>query len=226
MRKTVLLLAAAAVALSPALVTAQQARYLNPQDVAEAQREHAALVQEMGGAETGRRAAYVESVGRRVGAYSGIASPGQALHYTLLNSAVENAMSVPGGYVYVTRQLLTLMNDESELAFALGHETGHIAANHAHIREQYAQRSMGGILGQIVGAIFGGTAIGNLVTEQAAMRTLSFSREQEYQADELGLRYITAAGYDPEGGPAILAQLARASALEARVQGKANRKTP
>ena len=226
MRKTVLLLAAAAAALSPALVTAQQARYLNPQDVAEAQREHAALVQEMGGAETGPRAAYVESVGRRVGAFSGIASPGQALHYTLLDSAVENAMSVPGGYVYITRQLLTLMNDESQLAFALGHETGHIAANHAHIREQYAQRSMGGILGQIIGAIFGGTAIGNLVTEQAALRTLSFSREQEYQADELGLRYMTAAGYDPEGGPAILAQLARATALEARVQGKANRKTP
>ncbi|HEX8841130.1 MAG TPA: M48 family metalloprotease [Sphingomicrobium sp.] len=227
MRKTVLLLAAAATVLSPALVTAQQARYLNPRDVAEAQREHPALVQEMGGAETGPRAAYVESVGRRVGAYSGIVNPGQALHFTLLNSAVENAMSVPGGYVYVTRQLLTLMNDESQLAFALGHETGHIAANHAHIREQYAQRgNIFGVLGQIVGAIFGVGGIGNIISQQAELRTLSFSREQEYEADQLGLRYITAAGYDPAGGPAILAQLARATALEARVQGKANRQTP
>jgi predicted Zn-dependent protease len=227
MRKTVLLLAAAATVLSPALVTAQQARYLNPRDVAEAQREHPALVQEMGGAETGPRAAYVEAVGRRVGAYSGIVNPGQALHFTLLNSAVENAMSVPGGYVYVTRQLLTLMNDESQLAFALGHETGHIAANHAHIREQYAQRgNIFGVLGQIVGAILGVGGIGNVISQQAELRTLSFSREQEYEADELGLRYITAAGYDPAGGPGILAQLARATALEARVQGKANRQTP
>jgi predicted Zn-dependent protease len=227
MRKTVLFLAAAATALSPALVAAQQARYLNPRDVAEAQREHAAIVQELGGAETGPRAAYVEEVGRRVGAYSGIASPGQALHYTLLNSAAENAMSVPGGYVYVTRQLLTVMNDEAQLAFALGHETGHIAANHAHIREQYAQRgNIFGVLGQIVGAVFGVSGIGNILSQQAALRTLSFSREQEYEADALGLRYITAAGYDPEGGPGILAQLARSTALEARVQGKTNRQTP
>ena len=48
-----------------------------------------------------------------------------------------------------------LMNDEFELAFALGHETGHIAANHAHVREQYAQRSRIGVLGQIVGAVSG-----------------------------------------------------------------------
>lgn len=227
MRRTVLFLAAAATALAPALVAAQQVRYLNPRDVAEAQKEHAELVRELGGAETGARAAYVESVGRRVGAFSGIASPGQALHYTLLNSAVENAMSVPGGYVYITRQLLTLMDDESQLAFALGHETGHIAANHAHIREQYAQRgNIFGVLGQIVGAIFGVNGIGNVLSQQAELRTLSFSREQEYQADELGLRYITAAGYDPAGGPGILANLARNTALQARVQGRTNRQTP
>src|SRR6476646_4561295 len=158
MRKGVLLLATAVMALAPA--GAQQIRYLDPNDVAEAQREHGELVHALGGAETGARAAYVEAVGRRVGAYSGLANPGQALHFTLLNSAVENAFSVPGGYVYATRQLMTLMDDESQLAFALGHEVGHIAANHAHIREQYAQRSTLGWPGQIVGAIFGGNGLG------------------------------------------------------------------
>src|SRR5689334_19481774 len=108
MRKGVLLLAAAAIAVTPALAQ-QAARYLNPQDVAEAQRTHAAMVQEMGGAETGGRAAYVDAVGHRVSAVSGVANPGQALHFTLLNSPVENAFSVPGGYVYVTRQLMALM---------------------------------------------------------------------------------------------------------------------
>lgn len=227
MRKRVLLLAAAAIALSPALVTAQQARYLNPRDVAEAQREHPQLVQELGGAETGPRAAYVESVGRRVGAFSGIASPGQALHFTTLNSAVENAMSVPGGYVYVTRQLLTLMDDESQLAFALGHETAHIAANHAHIRQEYAQRgNIFGVLGQIVGAVFGGSGLGTMIAQQQQLKTLSFSREQEYQADSLALRYLAGAGYDPAGGPGILAALARNAALQARLQGRTNRQTP
>jgi predicted Zn-dependent protease len=224
MRKGVLFLVAAATALAP--VAAQQVRYLNPRDVAQAEREHAEVVQELGGAETGPRAAYVESVGRKVAGFSGVANPGQALHFTTLNSAVENAFSVPGGYVYVTRQLMTLMDDESELAFALGHEVGHIAANHAHIREAYERRNPLGVFGQIVGAIIGPSVFSNVLAARARLDTLSFSREQEYQADQLGLRYITAAGYDPEGGPAVLAALARTSALEARMQGRTNRQTP
>ena len=223
MRKRMLWLVTAALAITPA--AAQQARYLNPQDVAQAQREHAQMLQELGGAETGSRAAYVESVGRKVGAYSGLAAPGQQLHFTTLNSAVENAFSVPGGYVYLTRQLLGLMNDESELAFALGHEVGHIAANHAHIREAYARRNPMGVFGQILGAVFG-PGITNQFALRAKLDTLSFSREQEYQADTLGLRYIMAAGYDPSGAAGILAALSRASAIEGRVQGRTNRQTP
>ena len=111
MRKGVVLLFAAALALTPA--AAQQVRYLDPQDIAEAQRENAQVIQELGGAETGPRAVYVEAVGRRVASYSGIASPVQQLHFVTLNSAVENAFSVPGGYIYITRQLLTLMGNES-----------------------------------------------------------------------------------------------------------------
>lgn len=223
MRKTYLLLVAAALALTPA--AAQRLHYLNPQDVTEAQRYNAALVRELGGAETGSRASYVNAVGHRVGAYSGIANPNQALHFTTLDSGVENAFSVPGGYVYVTRQLMALMNDESQLAFALGHEIGHISANHAHIREQYAARTRGGIFGEIVGAIFGPGAA-DLITARSALDLLSFSREQEYEADTLGLRYMISAGYDPSGAAAVLAALSRESALEARVQGRTNRRTP
>ena len=225
MRRPILLLAAAAIALSPA--AAQGPRYLDPRDVADAQRQHAAVIQELGGAETGPRAAYVESIGRRVGAMSGVANPGQSLHFTTLNSAVENAMSVPGGYVYITRQLMAIMDDESQLAFALGHEVGHIAANHARSRQAYAQRqSVLGVLGAILGGVIGNNVFGNMISQNAEMATLSFSREQEYQADALGLRYITAAGYDPAGGPGVLAALARSTALEARVQGRTNRRTP
>ena len=231
MRKSHLLIAASAAATVPAALTAQGSRYLNPRDVAEAQREHAELVQELGGAETGRRAAYVEAVGRRVGSQAGIVNPGQSLEFTTLNSAVENAFAVPGGYVYVTRQLLTLMDDESQLAFALGHETAHIAANHARARQDYSRRNnIFGVLGQVLGAVIGNNVFGSMMGQSAAqaarLRTLSFSRDQEYGADTLALRYLIGAGYDPGGGPGILAALSRANALEARVQGRTNRQTP
>ena len=224
MRKAILLFCAAALAITPA--AAQRLRYLDPQDVAEAQRENAQIIEELGGAETGPRAAYVQSIGRRVSAYSGVANPGQALHFTTLNSAVENAFSVPGGYVYITRQLMALMGDESQLAFALGHEVGHIAANHAHIREEYARRNPLGVFGQIIGAVFGDRVFGSYLQARAKLAQLSFSREQEYEADTLGLKYMIAAGYDPAGAAQLLASLARETALQTRVQGRTNRQTP
>ena len=224
MRKAILLFCAAALAITPA--AAQRLRYLDPQDVAEAQRENAQIIEELGGAETGPRAAYVQSIGRRVSAYSGVANPGQALHFTTLNSAVENAFSVPGGYVYITRQLMALMGDESQLAFALGHEVGHIAANHAHIREEYARRNPFGVFGQIIGAVFGDRVFGSYLQARAKLAQLSFSREQEYEADTLGLKYMIAAGYDPAGAAQLLASLARETALQTRVQGRTNRQTP
>src|SRR5947209_5542448 len=223
MRRAILLLTIAGLAIAPA--AAQQTRALDPRDVAEAQRDNAEIIQVLGGAETGPRAAYVQAVGRRVGSQSGIANAGQALHFTTLNSAVENAFSLPGGYVYVTRQLMDLMDDESELAFALGHEVGHIAANHAHIREQYASRNPLGVFGQIIGAIFG-SGISDVLTARSKLDLLSFSRDQESQADTLGLGYMIRAGYDPAGAAGVLAALSRASALEARVQGQTNRRTP
>lgn len=229
MRTPLSLLAATAVVLAPA-AAAQTGRALNPRDVATAQRQHAELVAEFGGAETGARGAYVESVGRRVAAFSGIANPAGVFRFTALNSAVENAFADPGGYVYITRQLMTVMNDEAELAFVLGHETAHIAAMHGRARQSAATRNtIGGILGAIVGSVLGGgfgSAIAQLSQQAAQLYTLSFSREQEYQADVLGIRYMTSAGYDPGGAADMLAALTRSSAIQARVQGRTNRQVP
>ena len=230
MRRPLVLLAASAVILLPGTASAQL-RYLNQRDVAESQQQHTELVQEFGGAETGARAAYVEGIGRRVAGFSGVANPGQSFRFTTLNSAVENAFATPGGYVYITRQLMGLMNDESELAFVLGHETGHIAANHARARQSAAQRNtILGVLGSILGSVIGNNIFGSLISQSAQqyaqLSTLSFSRDQEYQADTLGTRYMISAGYDPLGGPGILAALGRATALQARVQGRTNRSTP
>ncbi|QNM82679.1 M48 family metalloprotease [Sphingomonas sabuli] len=230
MRLALLLISAAAVTAPLAASAQYGGRMLDPRLVAEAQREHAGLVQEYGGAETGQRAAYVDSVGRRVAAYSGIANPGSAYRFTLLNSAVENALSVGGGYIYVTRQLMTLMNDESELAFSLAHEVAHVAAGHAISRQQVAQRpSIGTILGSILGGIVGGgfgSSIAQMSQRNDQLRLLSFSRDQEFQADTLGMRYMIAAGYDPAGAPNVLTALSRNSALQARIQGRDNRELP
>lgn len=231
MRKALLFLSAAALMVSATAVPAQyQVRRLDPRLVAEAQREHAQVVDQYGGAETGRRAAYVDSIGKRVAAFSGVANPGTSFRFTVLNSAVENAFSVPGGYIYITRQLMVLMDDEAELAFALGHEVGHVAASHAQQRERAEEQAVWGQLPWILlGQVFGGN-IGNAVARRgllrATLQTLSFSREQEYQADTLGMRYMVAAGYNPAGAAEILAALTRNSALQSRVQGSDNRKLP
>ena len=226
MRLNRLLLAATALAFSGVAIA--QVRGLSQRDVAESQRQHPQLLAEYGGAETGARGAYVDSIGRRVAATAGL--PNQSLRFTALNSAVENAFALPGGYVYVTRQLMGLMNDEAELGFVLGHETGHIAARHSQARERASTRnSIGGILGAVLGSVVGG-GFGNMLGQYAQrgsqLATLKFSREQEYQADTLGIRYLSAAGYDPLASISMLAALSRSSALEARVQGRGNRSTP
>ncbi len=220
----------AAVAI-PVAAFAQAPRYLDQRDVTEAQRQHAELVEQFGGAETGSRAAYVQGVGRRVAAYSGIANSASAYRFTTLNSAVENAFAVPGGYVYITRQLMGLMNDEAELAFVLGHESGHIAARHAQARKAAATRnSILGVLGAILGSAIGSNVFGSLLShgaqQYAQLATLSFSREQEYQADSLGIRYLVSAGYDPAASATMLTNLVRSDALETRIQGRENRSTP
>ena len=217
MRTVFLLLGTAAIAASPAVLSAQVGgRGLNPRYVQEAQQDHPKLIEEFGGAETGPRASYVDSVGRRVAAYSGV-TPG-AYRFTVLNSAVENAFATPGGYIYITRQLMGLMDNESELAFALGHEVGHVAGNHAQARESYSRRSsVLGVLGAILGSVVGGglgQAVAELSQSRSQLATLSFSRNQEYQADTLGMRYMINAGYDPGGAAGVLAAITRAGALE------------
>ena len=230
MSRLLLTASAAAAALATTGVAIAQTRSLDRRDVAESQQQHPELIAEFGGAETGARGAYVEGIGRRIANFTGVINPGQSFRFTTLNAAVENAFATPGGYVYITRQLMGLMNDEAELAFVLGHETGHIAARHAQQRKSVSTRnSIGGVLGAILGSVVGGgfgTAISQYAQQGSQLASLRFSRNQEYEADTLGIRYLTSAGYDPLASSTMLAALGRSSALEARVQGNSNRSTP
>ncbi|MDI1297020.1 MAG: M48 family metalloprotease, partial [bacterium] len=144
---------------------------------------------------------------------------------TLLNSPVNNAFAIPGGYIYVTRQLMALMNDEAELAGVLGHEVGHVAAQHGQRRQQAAQRNAvgGALLQALTGALLGDSALTGLVQKGigsgSQLLTLKFSRSQEYEADDLGIRYLASGGYDPRALSGMLASLAAQSSLDSRVTG-------
>ena len=192
-----------------------------------AAQQHPQIVEEFGGAETGARASYVTSVGRRLASVSGVPGGGNGVFtITTLNSPVMNAFAVSGGYVYITRQLLGLMDDEAELALVLGHEIGHIAARHPERRQSATTRNtILGALGQIlVGAVAGSSGLGQLlqkgIGQGTQILTLGFSREQEFEADALGIRYMAAAGYDPAASASMLASLGAATALETRASGR------
>jgi len=124
--------------------------------------------------------------------------------YALLASNVPNAFALPGGKVYVTAGLMKMMTNERELAAVLGHETGHVAAKHS---VQGLQRQMGTeVLIQIAGYAIG--AQGENVTALVGnMINLKYSRNDEYQADQLGIRYMTRAGYNPWGMVELLTAL-------------------
>jgi len=187
---------------------------------------HPDLLAEFGGLYDGPQAAYVAQVGRRIAVQSSLSSQQNDFTISLLNSPVNNAFAIPGGYVYVTRQLMALMNDEAELAGVLGHEIGHVAAQHSKQRQNAAQRnSILGMLGQVlVGVVAGNSGVGQLLQQGigtgSQLLTLKFSRSQEYEADDLGIRYLASAGYDPRALSDMLASLAAQTALDGRVQGR------
>lgn len=216
--------AVASVADSPA--TAQsRTRSISQSTAATAARQHPQIVEQFGGEESSARSAYISQIGARVAAQSNIAGGGSAFRITTLNSPVMNAFAVPGGYLYVTRQLVGLANDEAELAFVLGHEAGHIAARHS------SERKRANIFSQILavglGAVTGSSQLGNLAGQVSQTVVLSYSRKQELESDNLGVRYLAAAGYDPAASASLLDSLGAATSLQARAVGRDDeRSTP
>lgn len=185
----------------------------------QAAQQHPQIISQFGGTVEANRAGYVTNVGRRVAAQSGIQGGGSGAYtFTALNSPVLNAFAVPGGYVYVTRQLLGLMNDEAELASVLGHEVGHIAADHARGRQQSGILSQLGALA--VGILTGSGQLAQIASQVSTGLFLSYSRGQEFEADDLGIRYMAGAGYDPLASPSLLASLGAAEALQQRALGR------
>ena len=193
---------------------------------------HPQLLAEFGGAMTGQYAQYVDQVGKNIAVHSGLGNARESFTVSLLNSPVNNAFAIPGGYIYTTRQLVALMDNEAELAAVLGHEVGHVAARHSQRRQQNAQRNqLGGALAAILSGVFLGNSglgqqIGQLALQSSQLLTLRFSRSQELEADRLGIEYLNRAGYDPHAMASVLASLANQNTLDARLQGRDDARLP
>lgn len=171
------------------------------------------IVAQFGGAVEGPLAAYVRQVGVKVAMASVPGSRPEDWRVTVLNSPVPNAMATPGGYLYITRGLLTMINSEAELASVLGHEAGHVAARHSDKRNS---RATIGALGSIAAAVLLGGDAANLVNTGAGAWVAGFSRSQENEADTLGMRYAIIAGYDPHAAATMLEALDRVGTVEGR----------
>ena len=153
-------------------------------------------------------AAYVNSVGQRAASASHRTSI--PYHFAVVDSSIANAFALPGGYIYITRGLLTMLDNEAQLASVLGHEIGHVTARHGVKR---LQSTLGF---NIAAAIVDQVVLGGKdyqkwrglvrATSSAAFATVSlgYSRENEFQSDELGTTYAHKAGYDPEGMTQLL----------------------
>lgn len=148
-------------------------------------------------------------------------TPEEPFKATILNTDVVNAFALPGGYVYATRGLMTLAGNEAEFAGVLGHEIGHVTARHT--AQRYSQSVVAQIGAVLAGAATGNRGVADLANLGAGLYLTSFSRDQEFEADMLGVRYMSRAGYDPGAMASFLDALSMHSALEDRVAGKEGR---
>lgn len=178
--------------------------------------EHAKVEQAYGKFMTGPIADYVNRVGQKVAANT---ERGDVQYkFYVIDSPMVNAFALPGGYIYISRGLMTLANSEAELAAVIGHEIGHVTARHA--AERSSQGFVVGLGAAILGAATGSQQVAQAANLGSNLYITSYSRGQEHQSDELGVRYISRAGYDPRAMSTFLRSLDAQSKLEAKEAGK------
>jgi predicted Zn-dependent protease len=165
------------------------------QEIAMGAEADPSIVAEFGAYDDADLAAFVDGIGQSMAKISH--RPTLKFTFRVVDSPVVNAFAVPGGFVYFTRGILAHFNDEAELAGVMGHEIGHVTAQHGV--EQMSKAQLAGLglgLGSILSEDF--RRFGNLAQTGVGILFLKFGRDDESESDLLGVEYSTRAGYDAQ----------------------------
>ncbi len=186
-------------------------------DVSTGQQQHPQILQAFGGAyKDPMLSRYVSQIGQDLVRHTEY--PNLRFTFTVLNTPTVNAFAIPGGYVYLTRGLLALASNEAEMAGVIGHEIGHVIARHG------AERQTQGLLTQIgaaaVAVATGSPDLANAANVGGQAYLQSYSRDQELEADTLGVAYMAASGYNPNAMASFLATMGDYSRLQAEMAGR------
>jgi predicted Zn-dependent protease len=187
---------------APATPVAQSAPQPEARDVEERRR----LVSAFGG--TVHNAAledYLDGVLRKLAGASD--QPGAPYRVTILNSPIVNAFALPSGDIYVTRGLLALADDEAEIAAVMAHEIGHVTAHHAAQRAELERTAL--LFRRVSKQVLSTPDQGQDEAQRMNLSIAKFSRDQEFEADKIGIKVIAHAGYDPYAASRFLAALQR-----------------
>ncbi|WP_186420235.1 M48 family metalloprotease [Bosea sp. CS1GBMeth4] len=184
-------------------------------------REHQRLLAAFGGE---YRSPQIRTILDGIVARLAKAGEGQIGNYeiTILNSPIVNAFALPTGRLYVTRGLLALANDEAEIASVMAHEIAHVTARHAVERAEMEAESA--LVSQVVAQVLNDPMTGAAVQQSSKLSLARFSRLQELTADQISVRNIARAGYDPYGAGRFLVSLGRNTAFRAGRQGGGDKK--
>ncbi|HVG81058.1 MAG TPA: M48 family metalloprotease [Methylomirabilota bacterium] len=213
----VLLLALNACGTNPATGQQSLLGMSEDQEVQVSKQEHPKILAEFGGEyDDPELQRYVTSLGELLAKTS--ERPDLPWKFTILDSPMVNAFALPGGYVYITRGLLALASNEAEVASVLAHEIGHVAARHSSQRQ--GRSTLVGLGAALAGILTGSGQIAQMGNAIGAGYVQKFSRDQELQADTLGVRYMSRANYDPNAAVTFLRKMQQETRLQAIEAGK------
>ena len=150
--------------------------------------------------------------------------PDQRYRITVLNSPAINAFALQTGQLYVTRGLVALANDSSELASVLAHEMAHVSAQHAEIREDRARQVA--LVSRVFDNLGSDPEMGAMALAKSKLALATFSRTQEFEADGIGVGIATRAGYDPYGAMRFLTSMGRNADIKPATQGHLDQRVP
>ncbi|MDX1583785.1 MAG: M48 family metalloprotease [Thermoanaerobaculia bacterium] len=181
-------------ATNPATGEAQLAFYGTDTEIEMGAKADADIVRSLGLLPDEELQEYVDDLGQRLARTS--ERPELPWTFRVLDSPVVNAFALPGGYVYITRGMIQHLNSEAQLVAVLGHEIGHITGRHGVEQMSRAQLAQFGMMAALL-ASEDVRRYGGYLQQSLGLLFLKFGRDDETEADQLGLRYMTRHGYNP-----------------------------